>query len=63
MKTHMRDFVKLKEKLEQPREYVEIMRASVVRDLQIKMQELATPYNTLSQLKAEAEHPKRRWYQ
>lgn len=59
----MRDFAKLKEKINQPREYIEIMRAGIVRDLQVKMQELATPYNTLSRLKEEAEHIKRKWYQ
>jgi hypothetical protein len=62
MKNHMRDFANYKEKITASYEYQKIMRLSVVRDLEIKMQELATPYNTLSRIKAEAERIKQRLF-
>jgi hypothetical protein len=62
MKNHMRDFASFKEKIRPTYEYQRIMRIAVVKDLEIKMQELSTPYNTLAKIKADAEKIKQRLF-
>lgn len=62
MKNHMRDFAKFKDKIRPAEEYQLIMRLAVVKELEIKMQELATPYNTLAKIKADAEKVRQRLF-
>jgi hypothetical protein len=60
--TSMRDYAKFKEKINDTYEYQKLMRISVIKDLETKMQELSAPYNTLSRIKNEAERVKSRWF-
>jgi hypothetical protein len=55
----MRDCVPLKEKIKPTYDYVEIMKASILRDTEIKMKALEMPYITLQKIRNKAQRIRR----